>query len=273
MKPMTSHLHKTGSLLLRCSLILPALVLLACSSSGPKPDSASGEVRQANVQQQALEELIEITRAGMPRRFVASKSSDVRQTLQAWAKTAGMSLQWKSAQSLNTTGAIDELNVHAAVVALAQQFPSDQAAVMVHFPSPKTMIVSDVLSKDQSTQNCPQVAAGAILIGQYCLLAEQVWYVDPDDKFLSETLGRWARTAQLELNWQSKLDWPITLKSRKGYSGDLLSAASSITNDLATQGVDFRYVITGKKLSIQARALDQTTPQPLLHSHEKEPKK
>ena len=256
-----------------CALVLPCFLLIACSGTGPKPDGASGEVRQANTQQQALEELIEITRAGQPKRFRAERAGDVRQTLQSWAKTSGMTLQWKSAQSLSTTGVIDELNIHSAVLSLAQQFPSDQAAVMVQFPTPRLMIVSDVLSKDQSTQNCPQVPAGAIVIGRYCLLAEQFWFVDPSDKFLSATLERWASAAQLDLNWKSKLDWPITLTVRKPYSGDLLSAISAVTNDLASQGVDFRYAITGKTLSIDALPRPQTTSQAPAPSPAKETKK
>ncbi|WP_283225512.1 TcpQ domain-containing protein [Limnohabitans lacus] len=253
-----------------CALVLPCFLLIACSGTGPKPDGASGEVRQANTQQQALEELIEITRAGQPKRFRAERAGDVRQTLQSWAKTSGMTLQWKSAQSLSTTGVIDELNIHSAVLSLAQQFPSDQAAVMVQFPTPRLMIVSDVLSKDQSTQNCPQVPAGAIVIGRYCLLAEQFWFVDPSDKFLSATLERWASAAQLDLNWKSKLDWPITLTVRKPYSGDLLSAISAVTNDLAAQGVDFRYAISGKTLSINASPRPQTSPQTPAPSQAKE---
>lgn len=244
-----------------CALTLPCALLLACSGTGPKPDGAAGEMRQANTQLQALEELIEITRAGQPRRFRADRAGDVRQTLQSWAKTSGMTFQWKSAQSLSTTGVIDELSIHAAVMSLAQQFPSDQAAVMVQFPSPRTMVVSDVLSKDQSTQSCPHVPAGAIVIGRYCLLAEQVWYVDPSDKFLSATLERWASAAQLDLNWKSKLDWPITLTARKPYNGDLLSAISAVTSDLASHGVDFRYAITNKTLSIDALPRPQSAPQ------------
>lgn len=259
--PLTPFLVRMNHTIKLSALVLPCCLLIACSGTGPKPDGASGEVRQANTQQQALEELIEITRAGQPKRFRAERAGDVRQTLQSWAKTSGMTLQWKSAQSLSTTGVIDELSIHAAVMSLAQQFPSDQAAVMVQFPSPRIMVVSDVLSKDQSTQNCPQVPAGAIVIGQYCLLAEQAWYVDPSDKFLSGTLERWASAAQLDLNWRSKLDWPITLTVRKPYSGDLLSAISAVTNDLASQGVDFRYAITGKTLSIDALPRPQTAPQ------------
>jgi Toxin co-regulated pilus biosynthesis protein Q len=141
---------------------------------------------------------------------------------------------------------------------------------MVQFPTPRLMIVSDVLSKDQSTQNCPQVPAGAIVIGRYCLLAEQFWFVDPSDKFLSATLERWASAAQLDLNWKSKLDWPITLTVRKPYSGDLLSAISAVTNDLAAQGVDFRYAISGKTLSINASPRPQTSPQTPAPSQAKE---
>ena len=235
-----------------CVTVLLTSLLLACSSAGPKPDDADGEVRQANTKKQALEELLEIARAGQPRRFRAERANDVRETLQGWAKTSEMTLQWKSAQSLSTTGAIDELNIYSAVMSLAQQFPSDQASVMVQFPSPRSILVSDVLSKDQQLQNCPQVPAGAIVIGKYCILAEQSWYVDPNDKFLSETLARWASAAKLDLAWQSKLDWPITLKARKAYSGDLLSAISSVTADLATERVDFRYAITNQTLSIHA---------------------
>jgi hypothetical protein len=256
-----------------CALLLSCLLMLACSGTGPKPDGATGEVHQANTQQQALEELLEITRAGLPRRFRADRASDVRQTLQSWAKTSGMNLQWKSGQSLTTTGVIDELSIHSAVLALAQQFPSDQAAVMVQFPNPRTLVVSDVLSNDQQFQNCPQVPSGAIVIGRYCLLAEQQWFVDPSDKFLSETLERWASAAKLDLNWQSVLDWPITLKARKPYTGDLLAAISSVTSDLATEGVDFRYVITDKTLSIHALPRDNSKQQTTAITPQKEIKK
>lgn len=266
--PLRLRINRTTKL---CGLALPTLLaLISCSGTGPKPDGAMGEVRQANTQLQALEELIEITRAGLPRRYRAERAGDVRQTLQNWAKTSGMTLHWKSAQSLSTTGVIDEPSIHSAVMSLAQQFPSDQAAVMVQFPTPTSVVVSDVLSKDQNTQNCPKVPAGAIVIGHYCLLAEQSWYVDTSDKYLSATLERWAGAAKLELNWQSKLDWPITLKDRKLYSGDLLSAISSVTTDLASQGVDFKYSITKKTLSIDTQPLAQANPQPPLLSPKKE---
>lgn len=247
-----------------CVTVLLTSLLLACSSAGPKPDDADGEVRQANTKKQALEELLEIARAGQPRRFRAERANDVRETLQGWAKTSEMTLQWKSAQSLSTTGAIDELSIQAAVMSLAMQFPSDQAAVMVQFPTPRTMVVSDVLSKDQQTQNCPQVPAGSIVLGQYCLLAEQTWYVDPADKVLSATLERWAREAKLELNWKSPLDWPITLKARKPYSGDLLSAISGVTRDLAAQGVDFQYHISSNTLTVQAQPIPAPVTKPAL---------
>lgn len=275
---MTSRLHPQFAAVIHtpakvCATALLTSLLLACSSSGPKPDEAAGEVRQANTQKQALEELLEIARTGQPRRFRAERATDVRETLQSWAKTSEMTLQWKSAQSLSTTGAIDELSIHAAVMSLAQQFPSDQAAVMVQFPTPRTMVVSDVLSKDQHTQNCPQVPAGSIVIGRYCLLAEQTWYVDPADKVLSTTLERWAGAAKLDLNWKSPLDWPITLNARKPYSGDLLAAISTITADLAAHGVDFRYAIVNKTLSIEALPRAQTAHQTPAPSQAKELKK
>lgn len=255
------------------ALVLSAAALGACSSPPPKPDVASGEIRVANTDAQALAELVEITRAGLSRRFTSPRAADVRQTLQGWAKTSGMTLHWNSAQTLTTTGVIDEPDIRAAVIALAQQFPSDQGGVLVHFPTPKTMLVKDVLSKDSQAHSCPQVPAGAIVIGQYCLVAQQNWHVEPDDKFLSQTLERWAVAASLNLNWQSKLDWPITLTGRKSYGGDLLSAIAAVTNDLASQGVDFRYVIAGKTLSIHAQPRAQATAQPPQTLQEKETKK
>jgi len=232
--------------------------LLGCSTPAPRPDQAQGEISQANVSFDNLQELIEITRRGLPRRFQAERASDVRQTLLSWSKAAGMTLNWKSRQSLQITGAIDEMDIRAAVMAMAAQFPHDQAALSVSFPTPKVMLVEDVLSQDASQGKCPAIASGAIVLGRYCLLAQQKWAVHPEDKVLSATLKRWAADAGLELRWSAQHDWPILLKAPKTYSGDLLSAIDRATQDLQASGVVMRFAITNGLLTILA----QPTPKP-----------
>ena len=173
---MKSHPFKLTSVIAACA------VLAACSSAGPKPDQPNGEVRKANTQPETLAELIDITRAGMPRRFRAERDTDLQEVLRSWTQTAGMTLQWTSAQRLSTTGGIDEIDIRAALMSLAAQFRSDQAALTLEFITPKVLRVSDVKT---SELGCAMVPAGALALGRFCLASAQA--VEPATKLIPES--------------------------------------------------------------------------------------
>lgn len=168
---MKTHPFKLTSAIAACA------VLAACSSTGPKPDQPGGEVRKANTQPETLAELIDITRAGMPRRFRAERDTDLQEVLRSWTQTAGMTLQWSSAQRLSTTGGIDEFDIRAALMSLAAQFRSDQAALTLEFITPKVLRVSDVKT---SELGCATVPAGALALGRFCVASAPT--VEPSQK-------------------------------------------------------------------------------------------
>jgi hypothetical protein len=252
---------------------LAALTAMAgCSSAPPKPADPVGALTPANLDARAVSELLQLARAGMPRHYSANRGADVHQVLQDWAHTAGLRLDWKvdlqksvkaelqmNAQlhsqakgALLTTGVVDEFDIRAAVIALAQQFRGEEAHFIVEFADPFSITASDI--KERST--CPEVPAGAIVFGRYCFTQPPVavqWYVDPGDAFLSAVVERWAKRANLTLNWQSDQDWPVVIKTRKVYEGDLLKALTSATQDLAGQGVALQYAVTDKTLTIQKK--------------------
>jgi hypothetical protein len=154
-------------LLTPLTLLMATVLTAACSSTGPKPDAPSGEIRKANTSAETLAELLDITRAGLPRRYRADRDEDVKDVLQTWAKTSGLKLQWNSAQRLSTSGGIDETDIRAAMMSLAAQFRNDQAALIAEFSDPKTLRVSDVKSNESG--GCAIVPAGAIAIGRFCI--------------------------------------------------------------------------------------------------------
>ncbi len=229
-----------------------ALMLLACSSTGPKPDEAAGEIRPANTQQQALEELLEIARAAQPRRFRAERGVDVRQTLQSWAKTSGMSLQWKTTHVLRTTGVIDELKIESAVMALADQFKAEPAAVVIDFSIPRTLRAMDAQGTRSMSNACPEVPAGAIVLGRYCLAAPHKWVIEPQDQWLSSVLKRWAQEAQLQLVWDSAMDWPLRVRTTKSFDSDILTALNALIADLRSQGVNLEFSVKDNTLTLHS---------------------
>jgi hypothetical protein len=223
-----------------------------------------GAATPANVDSQAVSELLQLARAGMPRHYSANRGAQVQQVLQDWAHTAGLRLNWKvdrqkdvnaqlqASGVLLTTGVVDEFDIRAAVIALAQQFRGEEAHFIVEFANPLSITATDI--KERST--CPEVPAGAIVFGRYCFTPPPVevqWYVDPGDALLSAVVERWAKRANLTLNWQSDQDWPVVIKNRKVYEGDLLKALTGATQDLAGQGVALQYAVTDKTLTIQKK--------------------
>jgi hypothetical protein len=149
------------------TLLMATALTAACSSTGPKPEMPSGEIRKANTTAETLTELLDITRAGMPRRYRADRDEDVKDVLQTWAKTSGLKLQWNSAQRLSTSGGIDEIDIRAAMMSLATQFRNDQAALIAEFSPTKTLRISDVQTNESG--GCAIVPAGAIAIGRFCI--------------------------------------------------------------------------------------------------------
>ena len=230
------------------------LALAACSSTPPKPDKASGEVIAANTNAEVLAELLQLAKAGMPRHFSANRGVDVRQVMQSWAQTAGLKLNWQSQSKLKTTGGIEEYEIRAAVIALAQQFPGDAASLVVQFPDSNTMLVTDAQTKTA----CPEIPAGSIVVGKYCAVtpvAPARWYVDPSDVWLSTSFVRWAKDEGLDLEWGLDADLPITTKTRRAYSGDLLQALNAALKDVAKAGTPLRFAVsvTDKTITVNTK--------------------
>lgn len=241
------------SRLIAFTLIGVGLLVAGCSSSPPRPELAKGELEVINSDAQSLAELLEIARNGMPRRYKTERGADLHQTFARWAKTAGLRLQWESAYVPTTVAAVDEFDVRSAIVAVAQQFRSDSGNLIVEFPNAKTVRVFQL--RDSQGANCPDVPAGAIVLGVYCMatpIPPVVWYIDPSDKMLSEVYRRWAQTAELNLRWNTKMDWPLHVESRKSFDGDLLQALKVLTNELASHGARVRFNVTSQDLVVES---------------------
>jgi hypothetical protein len=236
------------------------LLVAGCSSSPPRPELAQGEFETINSDAQSLAELLEIARNGMPRRYKAERGADLHQTFERWTKTAGLRLQWESAYVPTTVAAVDEFDVRSAIVAVAQQFRSDAGNLIVEFPNAKTVRVFQL--RDAQGASCPDVPAGAIVLGVYCMATPApvvVWYIDPSDKMLSDVFKRWAETAGVQLRWNAKMDWPLHVENRKGFEGDLLQALNSLTETLTSRGANLRFSVTAKELAVDADRIKETT--------------
>lgn len=208
-----------NTLFLKTSPLLACALLAACTStSGPKPESAAGEARKANTQTEALAELIDITRAGMPRRYRADRDTDVQDAVQAWAKAAGLTLQWQSSHRPMTSGAIDEIEIRAALMSLAVQFRSDQASVIFEFMNPKILRVSDVKAVDQA---CANVPAGAIALGKSCV-GEQASAQSPSPATQTTAPTMPARTTQgdIQAPAEKSKQGPVTTATTPQKQGD-----------------------------------------------------
>ena len=241
-------------------LIGVGLLIGGCSSSPPRPEVAKGELEVVNSDAQSLAELLEIARNGMPRRYKAERGADLHQTFARWAKTAGLRLQWESAYVPITVAAVDEFDVRSAIVAVAQQFRSDAGNLIVEFPNAKTVRVFKL--RDAQGASCPDVPAGAIVLGVYCMVTPApvvVWYIDPSDKMLSDVFKRWAQTAGVQLRWKAKMDWPIHVENRKDFEGDLLQALNSFTETLASRGANLHFSVTAKELAVDADRIKETS--------------
>lgn len=241
-------------------LIGVGLLVGGCSSSPPRPEVAKGELEVVNSDAQSLAELLEIARNGMPRRYKAERGADLHQTFARWAKTAGLRLQWESAYVPITVAAVDEVDVRSAFVAVAQQFRSEAGNLIVEFPNAKTVRVFQL--RDAQGASCPDVPAGAIVLGVYCMATPApvvVWYIDPSDKMLSDVFKRWAQTAGVQLRWSAKMDWPVHVQTRKDFDGDLLQALNSITETLASRGANLRFSVTAKELAVDADRIKETS--------------
>lgn len=242
------------------ALISMGLLVGGCSSSPPRPELTKGELEASNSDAQSLAELLEIARNGMPRRYKAERGADLHQTFVRWAKTAGLRLQWESAYVPTTVAAVDEFDVRSAIVAVAQQFRSDAGNLIVEFPTAKTVRVFQL--RDSQGASCPDVPAGAIVLGVYCMATPTppvVWYIDSSDRMLSDVFKRWAQTAGVNLKWNSKVDWPLHIENRKGFEGDLLQALNAITETLALRGANLRFSVTAKELAVDADRIKETT--------------
>ena len=241
------------------TLSVAGLLVAGCASSPPRPEMAKGELETINSDAQSLAELLEIARNGMPRRYKAERGADLHQTFARWVKTAGLRLQWESAYVPTAVAAVDEFDVRSAIVAVAQQFRSDAGNLIVEFPNAKTVRVLQL--RDAQGSSCPDVPAGAIVLGVYCMATPapvMAWYIDPSDKMLSDVFKRWAQTSGVSLNWRSKMDWPLRIESRKGFEGDLLQALNSITEALALKGANLRFSVTAKELVVDADRIKET---------------
>lgn len=241
-------------------LIGAGLLVGGCSSSPPRPEVAKGELEVVNSDAQSLAELLEIARNGMPRRYKAERGADLHQTFARWAKTAGLRLQWESAYVPITVAAVDEFDVRSAFVAVAQQFRSDAGNLIVEFPNAKTVRVFQL--RDAQGASCPDVPAGAIVLGVYCMATPApvvVWYIAPSDKMLSDVFKRWAGIAGLQLRWQPQTDWPVRVTAQKAFEGDLLQALSALTTQLDGLGARLRFSVTQQHLIVE----DNKTPKEL----------
>lgn len=241
-------------------LIGMGLLVGGCSSSPPRPEMAKGELEVVNSDAQSLAELLEIARNGMPRRYKAERGVDLHQTFARWAKTAGLRLQWESAYVPITVAAVDEFDVRSAFVAVAQQFRSDAGNLIVEFPNAKTVRVFQL--RDAQGASCPDVPAGAIVLGVYCMATPApvvVWYIDPSDKMLSDVFKRWAQTAGVQLRWKAKMDWPVHVQTRKDFDGDFLQALNSITETLASRGANLHFSVTAKELAVDADRIKEAS--------------
>lgn len=241
-------------------LIGMGLLVGGCSSSPPRPEMAKGELEVVNSDAQSLAELLEIARNGMPRRYKAERGVDLHQTFARWAKTAGLRLQWESAYVPITVAAVDEFDVRSAFVAVAQQFRSDAGNLIVEFTNAKTVRVFQL--RDAQGASCPDVPAGAIVLGVYCMATPApvvVWYIDPSDKMLSDVFKRWAQTAGVQLRWKAKMDWPVHVQTRKDFDGDFLQALNSITETLASRGANLHFSVTAKELAVDADRIKEAS--------------
>lgn len=233
------------------AIALVAGILSGCASSPPKPEVAQGEVEPSNSDAQALAELLEIARNGMPKRYKAERGADLHQTLRQWTKTAGLRLDWQSAYVPQTVAAVDEFDIRSAVIAVAQQFRSDAGNLIVEFPNAKTVRVTQL--RDTQGQRCPDVVAGAIVLGVYCMAtppAPVIWYVDSSDALLSDVFKRWAGTAGLQLIWQPQKDWPVRVIAQKAFEGDLLQALGALTTQLDGLGARLSFSVTQQHLIV-----------------------
>lgn len=251
MKPPLMYQPKYALAALAC-----AVLITGCSTAPPKPPEAKGPWVQANQHASALAELLDIARAATPRRYRAERAVSVRQTLAAWAEEARMELVWESPFDLSTSGLVDEFELRRAVMALAQQFRNENAALIIDLSHPQRIVVKQAQGT-QSTgvthQTCTPLPAGAIALGLHCVPVLQAWHIDPADQWLSVALGRWAQQAQLNLVWSSELDWPITLSTTRRYEGDVLSALQALNSDLKAQDIDLLYTLKAREISIEPR--------------------
>lgn len=242
-------------------LAASAVLLAGCSTAPPQPPQPNGPVVQANRQAQALAELLDIARAATPRRYRAERAVSVRATLQDWADTAGLELQWKTPLDPSTSGIVDEFDLRRALMAMAQQFRDSQAALIVDLSNPKAIVVTQAQSA-ASHGSCKPLPAGAIALGQHCLAPLLAWPIDPSDAWLSESMKRWAQTAGLELVWETEIDWPITLSSPRRYGTDILQALTGLQVDLQSQGVHLHYTLGPKTLRLSASPVSAPIPGP-----------
>jgi hypothetical protein len=243
-----------NSMLLSVSVIA-FMVLGGCSSPPPKPNAPKGEEVKANVSDDAVSDLLEIVKASRPHRYRAERAASVHDVLERWARVSKLKVDWQGgaaqeAEKQSTTGEIDELDVRAALSALAQQFRGQPARFVVEFGVSRTLVVSVV---DREAGGCIEVRPGATALGTYCLKPEVVvptYVLQIGRETLRTAMQRWASQAGVVLRWQVLRDWPLTLESQKGYAGDLTSALKALVADLSAEGVHLGYAVTEHTLTI-----------------------
>lgn len=228
------------------------LTMAGCSTPVPKPTDPHGMRTPMNANEQALAELLEIARESTPRRYRVDRAVSVRQTMQLWAQTAGLELQWQSKLDLSTSGVVDEFDLRRALMALSQQYRNEQAALVVDLSDPRRIVVRQAHVQGST---CSPLPAGSIALGQHCLPMAKSWLVEPADLWLSHTLARWAKVSDLQMHWLSTWDWPIELRTQRAYGGDLHQALGALEQDLLAQGVALGYSLKAGVLSVQPKQL------------------
>lgn len=134
----------TKLLSLACGL---ALILTGCSTPPPQPPRATGGLVPANQGEETIQELVRVAVASAnpkEHRFTAQRGEKLRPVLARWAHANRVKLVVQTDFNPTLVGAINEPDLHAAVVALSVLLQHASDGAVVDLSNPGVLVIKNL---------------------------------------------------------------------------------------------------------------------------------